>query len=121
MVIILAGLQGIPASLYEAAVLDRASPWQRFLNVTIPGLRNTLVFVILVTTIFALRLFDQVYILTQGGPTNSTTTIMYQAVSLAFRNDIIGRASAITVVFTVMVIVITLVQRRILREEREIA
>jgi multiple sugar transport system permease protein len=121
MVIILAGLQGIPASLYEAAVLDRASPWQRFLNVTIPGLRNTLVFVILVTTIFALRLFDQVYILTQGGPTNATTTIMYQAVSLAFRNDIIGRASAITVVFTVLVIVITLIQRRILREEREIA
>jgi multiple sugar transport system permease protein len=121
MIIILAGLQGIPTSLYEAASLDRASPWQKFLNVTIPGLRNTLIFVILVTTIFSLRLFDQVFILTQGGPTNATTTIMYQAVSLAFQSDNIGRASAITVVFTVIVVLITLVQRRILREEREVA
>jgi multiple sugar transport system permease protein len=121
MVILLAGLQGIPSSLYEAAALDRANAWQKFRNVTVPGLRNTLIFVILVTTIFALRLFDQVFILTQGGPNNSTTTIMYQAVSLAFRQDNIGRAAAITVVFTIIVVIITLIQRRILREEREIA
>jgi multiple sugar transport system permease protein len=121
MVILLAGLQGIPPSLYEAAALDRAGRWQKFLNVTVPGLRNTLIFVVLVTTIFSLRLFDQVFILTQGGPQNATTTIMYQAVSLAFRQDNIGRAAAITVVFTLIVIVITVIQRRILREEREIA
>ena len=68
MIILLAGLQGIPASLYEAASIDKANRWQQFRNVTVPGLRNTLIFVALVTTIFAFRLFDQVYILTQGGP-----------------------------------------------------
>ncbi len=121
MIILLAGLQGIPGSLYEAAALDRAGKWQKFLNVTVPGLRNTLIFVVLVTTIFSLRLFDQVFILTQGGPNDATTTIMFQAVDLAFKQDNIGRASAVTVVFMVIVVVITLVQRRILREEREVA
>ncbi len=121
MIIILAGLQGIPTSLYEAAALDRAGPWQKFLNVTVPGLRNTLIFVVMVTTIFSLRLFDQIYILTQGGPNYSTTTMMYQAVSFAFGQNNIGRAAAITVVFTVIVVLITVVQRLILREEREIA
>lgn len=121
MIIILAGLQGIPTSLYEAAALDRAGRWQKFLNVTVPGLRNTLIFVVMVTTIFSLRLFDQIYIMTQGGPDYSTTTLMYQAVSFAFGQNNIGRAAAITVVFTVIVILITIVQRRILREEREIS
>jgi multiple sugar transport system permease protein len=74
-----------------------------------------------VTTIFSLRLFDQVFILTQGGPNDATTTIMFQAVDLAFKQDNIGRASAVTVVFMLIVVVITLVQRRILREEREVA
>jgi len=75
----------------------------------------------MVTTIFSLRLFDQIYILTQGGPNYSTTTMMYQAVSFAFGQNNIGRAAAITVVFTVIVVLITVVQRLILREEREIA
>lgn len=121
MVILLAGLQGIPSSLYEAAALDRAGKFQKFLNVTVPGLRNTLIFVVMITTIFSLRLFDQVYILTSGGPNNSTTTIMYQAVYQAFDRDNIGRAAAITVVFMVIVVIITLIQRRVLREEREVA
>ena len=68
MVIILAGLQGIPTSLYEAASIDKAGKWQQFLNVTVPSLKNTLIFVIMITTLFSLRLFDQVYIMTQGGP-----------------------------------------------------
>lgn len=121
MIIILAGLQGIPNSLYEAAALDRAGPWQKFLNVTVPGLRNTLIFVVMVTTIFSLRLFDQVYIMTRGGPDFSTTTMMYQAVDFAFGQNNIGRAASITVVFTLIVVVLTLIQRRVLREEREIA
>ncbi len=126
MIIILAGLQGIPASLYEAASIDKAGPWQQFKNVTVPGLRNTLIFVSMVTTIFAFRLFDQVYILTEGGPNNSTTTVMYQAVRSAFgagtrSSGNVGKAAAITIVFVVIVVIITLIQRRVLREEREIA
>jgi multiple sugar transport system permease protein len=87
----------------------------------VPGLRNTLIFVALVTTIFAFRLFDQVYILTQGGPQNATTTVMYQAVTTAFTENNVGRGAAITVIFFVITLLITVIQRRVLREEREVA
>ena len=113
MVIILAGLQGIPSSLYEAASIDKAGSWQQFLHVTVPGLRNTLIFVVLVTTIFSLRLFDQVYIMTEGGPQNATTTVMFQTVTTAFVENNVGKAAAMTVVFFVIVLAITLVQRRV--------
>lgn len=121
MVIILAGLQSISNDLYEAAILDRAGRWQQFLHVTFPGLRNTLIFVVMVTTILSFRLFDQVYIMTQGGPQGSTSTIMYQAVTSAFDANNVGRASAITVLFFIIVLSIALVQRRVLREDREIS
>jgi multiple sugar transport system permease protein len=121
MVIILAGLQGISPALYEAATIDGAGPWLRFLAVTIPGLRNTLYFVVMVTSVLAFRLFDQVYILTRGGPQNATTTVMYQAESTAFDAGNVGRAAAMTVVLFVIVLVITLLQRRFLPQEREVA
>lgn len=121
MVIILAGLQSIPEDLYEAARLDKANRWQQFRHVTFPGLRNTLIFVSLVTTILAFRLFDQVYIMTGGGPQESTTTVMYQAVTSAFQENNVGRGAAITVLFFVIVLAITIVQRLVLREEREIS
>ncbi len=121
MVIILAGLQGIPTSLYEAASIDKAGKWQQFLNVTVPSLKNTLIFVIMITTLFSLRLFDQVYIMTQGGPKDATSTVMYQAVTTAFMANNVGKGSAMTVCFVVIIILITLIQRRLLREEREIS
>ena len=126
MIIILAGLQAISPTLYEAASIDKAGRWQQFLNVTVPGLRNTLIFVSMVTTIFAFRLFDQVYIMTQGGPDNSTTTVMFQAVSSAFgvgtvASGNVGKGAAITIVFVMIVVAITLIQRRVLREDREIS
>ncbi len=121
MIILLAGLQAIPVDRYEAAKLDRANRWQQFRYVTVPGIRNTLIFVVMVTTIFSFRLFDQVYILTQGGPNDATTTVMFQAVTSAFAENNVGRGAAITVVFFVIVLSITLVQRRVLKEEREIA
>jgi multiple sugar transport system permease protein len=120
MVIILAGLQEISPALYEAAALDGASRWQQFRNVTLPGLRNTLIFVATVTTILAFQLFDQVYILTQGGPQSSTTTVMYQAITSAFTEGDIGQGAAVTVIFFIIVLAITLIQRLLLREEREV-
>ena len=120
MVIVLAGLQEIPVELYEAASLDRANRWQRFWNVTIPGLRNTLIFVVIITTIFSLRLFDQVFILTKGGPIDATQTVMFQAVTSAFIEGNVGRASAITVIFVLIIIAITLLQRLVLRQNREV-
>jgi multiple sugar transport system permease protein len=116
MIILLAALQGIPAHLYEAAALDGAGPWNRFLHITLPQLRNALVFVIMVTTIFAFRLFDQVQILTQGGPENRTTTILFEAVTAAFSRQQIARASAMSVTFFLLVLAITLICRRGIRE-----
>ena len=120
MVIVLAGLQEIPAELYEAASIDKAGVWSQFRHVTLPGLRNTLVFVVMITTIFSLRLFDQIYILTQGGPVDSTSTVMYQAVTSASVEGNIGKGSAMTVVFVIIIIVLTLIQRALLRQEKEI-
>jgi multiple sugar transport system permease protein len=121
MIIVLAGLQDIPGELYEAAALDKASKWQQFIHVTLPGLRNTLVFVIMITTIFSLRLFDQVYIMTSGGPQNSTSTVMYQAVTSAFVESNVGRGSAMTVVFVIIIVAITVIQRALLRQEKQIS
>jgi len=120
MVIILAGLQAIPAQLYEAAAIDGASTQRQFWHITLPQLRNTLIFVVLVTTILAFRLFDQVQIMTQGGPLNATTTAMYEAVQAAFTRQQVARGAAITVVLFVIVLIITLLQRRLVRQEREI-
>ncbi len=121
MVIILAGLQAIPGELYEAAAIDGASRWRRFWHVTLPQLRNTLIFVVLVTTILAFRLFDQVQIMTQGGPRNATTTAMYEAVQAAFARQQVAKGAAITVVLFLIVLLVTVSQRRLVRQEREIA
>ena len=120
MVIVLAGLQEIPTELYEAASIDKAGKWLQFVHITLPSLRNTLVFVVMVTTIFSLRLFDQVYLLTSGGPLDSTSTVMFQAVTLAFQEGNVGASSAMTVVFVLIIICLTLVQRLLLRQEKEI-
>lgn len=121
MVILLAGLQGIPERLYEAAALDGAGPRQRFCHVTLPQLRNPLIFVVLITTILAFRLFDQVQIMTRGGPDNATTTVMYETVQAVFVRQQVARASAMTVVFFALVLAVTWVQRRLLRQEREVS
>lgn len=118
MIIILAGLQEIPQERYEAAQLDRASGWQQFVNVTLPGLRNTLIFVALLTTIFAFRVYDQVYILikTAGMNAQATRTVLYQATTTVFDENDLGQAAAMTVVFFVIVVGLTLIQRRVLQQ-----
>jgi multiple sugar transport system permease protein len=121
MVIVLAGLQAIPAELYEAAVIDGAGRWQRFWHVTLPQLRNTMIFVVLVTTILAFRLFDQVQIMTQGGPHGATTTVMFEAVEAAFTRQQVARGAAMSVVLFVVVLLISWLQRRLARQEREVA
>ena len=120
MVILLAGLQAISAELYEAAALDGAGRWAQLRHVTLPQLRNPLVFVMLITTILAFRLFDQVQIMTRGGPDHATTTGMYEAVQAVFTRQQVARASAMTLVFFLLVLAVTWLQRRIARQEREI-
>ncbi len=108
MVVLLAGLQAIPDRLYEAAALDGAGAWGRFRHITLPGLRDPLTFVVVITAILAFRVFDQVRILTRGGPHDRTTTVMYEAVTAAFARQQIARSAAMTVVFFVLVLAVSL-------------
>ena len=121
MVILLAALQGIPRERYEAAAVDGAGGWQQFIHITVPGIRNTLIFVVLYTTILAFRVYDQVYILIHSTDANQQAiqTILYQATSSVFDENDLGRASAISVVLFVIVVVVTLVQRYLLRQGNE--
>lgn len=116
MMIFIAGLQHIPGHLYEAAMIDGARPWKRFLHVTLPGIAPTAVFVLLVTTIFALKLFVQPYIMTDGGgPQDATRSIVQHIYEAAFFGRHLGVASAAGVVLFAGVCVLMLVQRRFMR------
>ncbi|MDF2389203.1 sugar ABC transporter permease, partial [Nostoc ellipsosporum NOK] len=94
MVVFLAGLQAIPSSRYEAAELDGANAWQQFWHVTLPGLRPTLIFVAVTTAIFTLRSFEQVFVMTGGGPLNSTNLLVYYIYQEAFAQFDFGYAAA---------------------------
>lgn len=120
MVIYLAGLQEIPTFLYEAAQIDGASKRQQFFYVTLPQLRNTTIFVVIATTILAFKLFTQNWVMTKGGPQNATMTTIIHVYVQGFKQGRIGYASAITVVFFLIVLAISLLQRVILREERSV-
>jgi len=118
MVIYLAGLQEIPSDMYEAAEVDGAHKWHQFVNITWPLLRNTTIFVVITTTILAFRLFDQVKVMTNGGPQNASMTTIVYVIEQGWGQLKVGYASAISVVFFIIVLVISLLQRRVLREER---
>ncbi len=118
MIIILAGLQEIPDELYEAASIDGATRWEKFRYVTLPMLRNTLIFVVTVTTILAFRLFDQIWVMTRGEPLGNTSTMMLEMVQVGFERQQIARGSAIAVIFFLIVLSVTLLQRTLLKEER---
>lgn len=117
MIIWLSGLQTIPPELYEAAALDGATGWQRFAHVTWPGLRATRTFILITITIAAFGLFSQVNIMTQGGPLDSTTTLVYQAVRTGFQQQQTGYASAISMVFFVLVLIVTVIQSYLTRDK----
>ncbi len=119
MVILLAALQDVPVTLYEAARLDGAGRWQQFRNVTLPGIRNPLLFVLTITTILSFRLFDQVWIMPDrpGGPLDSTRTLMVDIVESGVFDGNIGKGSALSIVFLVIVLAITIVQRRLIKQE----
>ena len=117
MVILLAGLQAIPRQLYEVAAVDGAGPLRRFLHVTLPGLRNPLIFVVIVTTILSFRVFDQVRIMTRGGPQDASTTVIHEVVRHAFDQGLVAPAAAMSVVFFLIVLGVTLVLRSLMRQQ----
>lgn len=117
MVIWLSGLQTISPTLYEASSIEGASKWQTFRYVTWPGLRNTAVLVLIVITMQAFALFAQIDVMTRGGPLDSTTTIVFQAVERGYGKQDISGGSAISVVLFVLVLTISLIQRYLTREK----
>jgi multiple sugar transport system permease protein len=122
VVIFLAGLQGIPRLYYEAARIDGAGPWQLFRHVTLPLLNPVMVFAVIVTTIAALQLFDQIVNINftdQGGPLGRTASIALFMYQEAFRSFDLGRAAAVTVVLFAIILTITLVQLRLTQRRVE--
>jgi fructooligosaccharide transport system permease protein len=115
MIIFLAGLHSIPDSLYEAAELDGASGWQSFVYVTLPLLRTAAVYVIVTNTINAAKLFTPIYVITQGGPQESTSVVIYYIYREAFSFGRLGYGSAIAAVFTVFLVIFASFQLKMMR------
>ena len=116
MVLLLAGLQTIPRDLYEAASIDGANTWHRFRYVTLPGLRPMLVYVVAMDIIFLSQSFAEIFVLTSGGPLNSTTTINYLIYTEAFDYSSMGSASAMAFVLFAFIAGLTLMALRAGRE-----
>lgn len=116
MLIFLSGLQDIPNSIYEAAQIDGADKVQSFLRITIPMLRPVIFFVVTVGIIGSFQVFDQIFVMTNGGPGDSTTTLTYLIYKWAFRDTTIkmGQATAVAIILTLIILTITLLQRRVI-------
>ena len=110
LVTFLAGLQTIPISRYEAAELDGANSWQQFWYITLPGIRPTLIFGTITTAIFTLKSFEQVYIITGGGPLNSTNLLGYYIYNMAFAQFDFGYAAAAAMVLLIFTSILVYLQ-----------
>jgi len=117
MVVFLAGLQAIPPSRYEAAELDGANSWQQFRHITLPGLRPTIVFAGITTAIFTLRSFEQVYVITGGGPLNSTNLLVYYIYQEAFGQFDFGYAAAAATVLLAIALILVYLQLQTWEED----
>jgi multiple sugar transport system permease protein len=117
MVIYLAGLQSIPEEYYDAAKVDGANGFQRLIYITVPLLTPTSLFLFITSVIGSFQIFTQIYIMTNGGPLNRTTTIGYYLYEKAFRHFDMGYASAMSYVLFGMIFVFTLIQLRVMRRE----
>lgn len=116
MVLFLAGIQAIPKDLYEAAYLSGASAWQQFKYITLPLIRPTLLFVVVINTIKSFQIFVEIYVMTKGGPLNATTTLVYMVYEHAFeRADSMGYASALAFIIFALLLVFSLVQMKVLK------
>ncbi|HEY7222495.1 MAG TPA: sugar ABC transporter permease [Micromonosporaceae bacterium] len=115
MLLYLAGLQTIPSQLYEAATVDGASAWQKFRNVTLPGLRHTTFLVTVLITIGSFKVFDVILLLTQGGPGQSTYVLSQYIYQKGFVESQFGYASAVAVVLFAICFLVTIIQYRVNR------
>lgn len=113
MLILLAGLQAVPRSYLEAAMIDGAGTWQRFRYITLPQLRPVLFFVLVIETIGAFQVFDAMYVMTGGGPVRSSYSLVYFLYDSGFKYFDFGYASAIGLMLFAIVLIVSLVQRRL--------
>ena len=120
MILFLAGLQTIPKDLYEAARLAGASAWQHFIRITLPLLRPTMTFVVVINTIKSFQVFVEIYVMTKGGPTpGDTTTLVYQVFVNAFeKSDMMGYASALAYTIFILLIILSLLQMKLVGEKK---
>lgn len=119
MIIFVAGLNNIPSDLYEAAEVDGATALQKFYKITLPLLRRTLTFVIIITTMDALKIFVPVALVTGGGPSDSTTTSVFYTYKMAFQQMEMGYGSAAAFILFLIVMCISIVQLRLLKSDVE--
>ena len=118
MVIYLAGLQAIPGQMYEVAELEGVSRWQQTLYITIPMLRPQIAVVAVMSSIGAMKVFEEVYVMTQGGPLDSTKTLVFYLYEAAFVDFEMGYAAAVGVVLFVITLALSLLNLRLLRSRR---
>ena len=113
MMIFIAGLQAIPASQYEAASVDGATAFQKLVYITLPGLKSTIKYVVMITMIQAMKLFTQPYVMTKGGPQNSTKTLVYYIYTEGFQEGNFGYACSAAAVFFIIVVKMSLVMKHL--------
>ena len=117
MMIFLAGLQGIPRDQYEAASIDGAGKLKSFLYVTLPGLKNVIKYVVMITVIQAMKLFTQTYVMTKGGPQNSTRTMVYYVYEQGLQKRNFGYACAVAAIFFVIVVILSLGMKKLIKAD----
>jgi putative chitobiose transport system permease protein len=113
MMIYLAGLQGIPKELYEAASIDGSDGWQKHLDITIPLMRSYILLVTVISSISAIKTFEEVYIMTQGGPLNSSKTIVYYLYEKAFHDLDINYACTIGLILFLIILVFSMINLKV--------
>lgn len=119
MIIFLGGLQAINPALYEAAEMDHATPWQKFKDITLPELKPLCIFVFITITIGAFRMLVQPMVMTGGGPSHSTYTMVYDIYETGTVNWEIGLASTMAIVFAIFVMILTVIQTIATRDKEE--
>ena len=117
VIILVAGLKGVPEMLHEAAIVDGANAWQRFWSVTLPSIKRQLMFVVVWATMGAFQVFIPVYSLTQGGPSRSTNVVVYYIYKEAFVFGEMGYASALSIILLFILLAVSIFQMRILRSD----
>jgi multiple sugar transport system permease protein len=112
MIFYLSALERVPGELYEAGALDGAYQWRQFVDITLPSISPTTFFLMIITMVNSLQAYDQIQVLTQGGPAGSTRTLLYMYYQLGFQEFNMGQATAVAVIMIILTVFLSLIQFR---------